>query len=310
MERERETMYNSAMMKVRKAIWAAILAALLYSLSSPFSKVLLSSFPPALLAGFLYLGAGIGTAPIALKKGRSEARLGRKDIPYTVAMVLLDIAAPISMMYGLRSTPSESASLLGNFEIVATAAIAFLFFKEHISLKTLLGIILTCVSSIILTLDFSSSLLFSRGSLLIILATILWGLENNCTRRLSEKDPLEIVAIKGLGSGIGGIILGLSIGEKLPSFSFIIASLILGFFSYGLSISLYIFSQRWLGAARTSAYYALSPFMGVIIAFLIFKERSATTFWIALPLMVLGTIVITLDTLSSKGPENPSCTRP
>ena len=141
-----------------KASIFALLAALLYSFSSPFSKVLLSSFPPTLLAGVLYLGAGIGTSTIFLtNKNKERERINRSDMVYVVLMVILDIAAPVFMMKGLSITRSENASLLGNFEIAATALIAFLFFREKVSKKSALAILLITLSSFILSYNKSTS---------------------------------------------------------------------------------------------------------------------------------------------------------
>ena len=141
-----------------KASIFAILAALLYSFSSPFSKVLLSSFPPTLLAGVLYLGAGIGTSTLFFtNKNKERERIDKSDMVYVVLMVILDIAAPVFMMKGLSITRSENASLLGNFEIAATALIAFLFFREKVSKKSALAILLITLSSFILTYNKSTS---------------------------------------------------------------------------------------------------------------------------------------------------------
>ena len=289
-----------------KASIFAILAALLYSFSSPFSKVLLSSFPPTLLAGVLYLGAGIGTSTIFLtSKNKERERIDKSDMVYVVLMVILDMAAPVFMMKGLSITRSENASLLGNFEIAATALIAFLFFREKVSKKSALAILLITLSSFILSYKKSTSFFLDKGSLLIILATCFWGLENNCTRRLSNKDPMEIVAIKGIFSG--GIILGLIVGERLDNLALLIPALILGFFSYGMSIYFYIYAQRYLGAAKTSAYYAVNPFIGVILSFLIFKEMPAPTFYLALLFMAAGSLIITIDSLNSQ--ESPCDSR-
>ena len=146
-----------------KASIFAILAALLYSFSSPFSKVLLSSFPPTLLAGVLYLGAGIGTSTIFLtSKNKERERIDKSDMVYVVLMVILDIAAPVFMMKGLSITRSENASLLGNFEIVATALIAFLFFREKVSKKSALAIFLITLSSFILSYNKRTSFFRQR----------------------------------------------------------------------------------------------------------------------------------------------------
>ena len=125
-------------------ILLAVLAAALYAINAPFSKILLDYMPSTLMAGFLYLGAGLGMVVIAgirklRKTDRQELKLTRNELPYTVAMILLDIAAPICLLLGLRSTTSANASLLNNFEIVATALIALFVFKEQISPRLWLG---------------------------------------------------------------------------------------------------------------------------------------------------------------------------
>ena len=114
------------------------------------------------------------------------------------------------------------------------------------------------------------------------------GLENNCTRKLSSCDPLEIVLLKGIFSGIGSIVIGLVLGERLMNLWSVIAVMALGIVSYGLSIYFYVHSQRLLGAARTSAYYAVSPFIAAFLSILIFGQMPEVTYFIALMLMAVG----------------------
>ena len=78
----------------------AILAAALYAINSPLSKLLLDYMPSTLMAGFLYIGAGLGMGIIAIirkaaRVNQGEEMLTKSDLPYTAAMVILDIAAPI-----------------------------------------------------------------------------------------------------------------------------------------------------------------------------------------------------------------------
>ena len=279
--------------KQYKAISFAILAAALYDISSPISKLLLEEIPPTLMASFLYLGAGLGMFIIDFirhkkYKEKTEARLTKQELPFTIGMVVLDIAAPIFLMVGLTKTSAANASLLNNFEIVATSLIALLIFKEHISRRLWVAIFLITVSSIVLSVEDISSFSFSFGSILVLLACVCWGLENNCTRKLSVKDPLEIVVIKGFGSGIGSLLVGFILGEQTNNITYVIVALILGFFAYGLSIFFYIYAQRYLGAAKTSAYYAISPFIGAGLSLIIFREIPTTSFVIALIIMIIG----------------------
>ncbi len=277
----------------KKGIFLAILAAALYSLNSPLSKILLDHMPPTLMAGTLYMGAGLGMAAVALaRKGRrrekAEERFTKAELPYTVAMIVLDIAAPIFLLIGLRSTTAANASLLNNFEIVATAAIALAVFGEKISPRLWVGIIFVVCSCLLLSFEDMGSLRFSVGSLFVLLAAVCWGFENNCTRKLSSKDPLKIVLLKGIFSGIGSVVIGLLAGERISALWSIPAVLAVGFVAYGLSIFFYVYAQRLLGAARTSAYYAVAPFIGVLLSLVIFRQLPTPAFFVALALMAIG----------------------
>ena len=278
---------------IKHGIFLAILAAALYALNSPFSKLLLKYLPSTLMAGFLYIGAGFGMIMIFLirkasKRPGKEPRLTMKDFPYTIAMIVLDIAAPICLLFGLTMTTAANASLLNNFEIVATAIIALVVFKETISPRLWLGILFVTASCTLLSFEDISSLQFNTGSLFVLLACICWGIENNCTRRLSSKDPLQIVMVKGIFSGIGSITIGFLCGERILHLWTIPVVLLLGFVAYGLSIYFYVYAQRILGAARTSAYYAVAPFIGVFLSLLIFREIPGILYIAALLLMIIG----------------------
>ncbi len=278
---------------VKKGIVLAVIAAAFYAINAPVSKVLLDYMPPTLMAGFLYVGAGVGMGVIALVRKatnmkNTEATFSRSNIPYIIAMILLDIAAPICLMFGLSSTSAASASLLNNFEIVATALIALLVFKERISLRLWFGILFITLSCAILSFDDWSGLQFSFGSLFVLIACVLWGVENNCTRKISSKDPLQIVLLKGIFSGIGSIAVGFVIGEQITVVWSVFAVLGVGFVAYGLSIFFYVYAQRTLGAARTSAYYAIAPFIGTALSLVIFREIPHYTYFIALVLMLVG----------------------
>ena len=287
----------------KRGIALAILAAVCYSVSSPLSKLILGYISPTLMAGFLYLGAGVCVLFILLirlffkKRVKKEKSLSKKDIPYVIGMVLLDIAAPILMMFGLERTSAANASLLNNFEIVITSLVALLIFKEKISGRLWLGIADITVSCIILSFESVEAFQFSIGSLLILLAAVCWGFENNCTRKISSSDPLEIVLIKGLCSGTGSIIIGFSIGERIEVTNIwaIFAALGIGVVAYGLSIFFYIYAQRLVGAAKTSAYYAINPFVAVIFSLLLFMEIPAWQYWIALAIMILGAWLASSD---------------
>ena len=286
-----------------RAVFFAVLAAALYALNAPTSKILLGHAGTTMTAGFLYLGAGVGLSLCALvkrlaKTGNKEERLTKKELPYTLAMILLDVAAPILLMLGLKYTGSASVSLLGNFEIVATSLAALVFFGERISPRLWCAVGLITSASILLGLEDGGQTGFGFGALFVLGACVCWGFENNCTRKLSCKSPTEIVMLKGCFSGLGSIVIALVVGESFPEFVWILSIMALGFVSYGLSIWFYIKAQKTLGAARTSAYYAVAPFIGVGLGIL-FGDRPGMNFFIALIIMVVASVIMVRDTMSA-----------
>lgn len=286
--------------EMKRGTMLALLAAALYAINAPFSKILLEYMPPTLTAGFLYIGAGLGMIAISLiRKARKtehiEAKLTKSELPYTVAMILLDIAAPICLMIGLKSTTAANASLLNNFEIVATSLIALAVFKEKISPRLWLGITFITLSCAVLSIEDISSFSFSYGSLFVLLATVFWGFENNCTRKISSKDPLQIVFLKGVFSGLGSIIIGLCTGERVTAWWAVSTVCAVGFVAYGLSIYFYVYAQRLLGAARTSAYYAVAPFISAIFSLIIFKSLPSVSYFVATAFMITGAYLSSND---------------
>ncbi len=285
---------------MKKAAVFAILAALFYAISVPISKLLMVEIPSAFLAGFLYLGAGVGMGltygAVKVSKAKiEEESLTKKDTLYVVLMIVLDIAAPILLMTAISMSNAASVSLINNFEIVATALIALVFFKEKISPKLWLGIALVLSASVILSIDFENGVDFNMGSLFALLACLCWGLENNSTRKISDKNTFQITILKGVFSGVGSIIVALILQEKIGDYLYILYALLLGFVSYGLSVFLYVKAQKYLGAAKTSAFYAVAPFIGVTLSFIISRKPPHFTFYIALAVMAVAMIFVVLD---------------
>lgn len=291
-------------MKAKKlATIYAILAAALYAVNIPVSKLLLDHAGTTITAGLLYLGAGIGLLlygsieRLAISGERQE-RLTKKELPYTIAMVALDIIAPILLMLGISRTNSANVSLLNNFEIVATSIIALVIFKEMISKKLWLAIFMVTIASIILSFEGMDAFSLNAGSLFVLGACICWGFENNCTKMISNKSSTEIVIIKGFFSGMGSLLIAFFLGERLPEAKWIAAILLLGFVAYGLSIKFYIMAQQHLGAAKTSAYYSIAPFLGVAFSMVLLQERPAMPFYLAMAIMVASTVLMIKDTFS------------
>ncbi len=206
-----------------------------------------------------------------------------------LAAVLFGASTPLSkLLLGLKNSSAANASLLLNFEGVATTLIAALVFKEAIGKRTTWAITLITLGSILLAWQPSANWELSLNALGILGACALWGLDNNFTRNISTRNPLLIVAIKGIGAGTFSLVLASLLGKTISAPTQIFFALLLGFVCYGLSISLFILALRNLGAARTSTLFGIAPFAGMIISIAIFNETPQSLFFYALPLMLGG----------------------
>jgi drug/metabolite transporter (DMT)-like permease len=277
----------------------ALLAALFFGASAPVAKLLLAEIDPIPLAALLYLGSGLGL--LALKglqqvgknTVRAGARLSKTDLPWLAGAILAGgIAAPIILLYSLRDTPAATASLLLNFEAVATTLIATLAFKEYVSRRAWWAIVTITLASILLSANPNSEWGFSLGAAGILAACMFWGIDNNLTRNISARDPLAIVTIKGLAAGTFSSAIAMALGIRFPDWTILLEAMALGCLSYGLSTSLFILAMRGLGAARTSALFGTAPLAGITFSFLIFHDAISLMFWLAILLVVAGTVLL------------------
>jgi drug/metabolite transporter (DMT)-like permease len=280
-------------------ILQAFAAALLFGASAPLAKLFLGQVEPVPLAAFLYLGSGLGVLGVKIfqrfrpRASEREAQIQRADLPWLAGAILAGgVAAPILLLFSLQQTPAATASLLLNFEGVATTLIAALVFREALSRRAGWAIALITLSSLLLSVNFSAAWGLSLGAAGILAACFLWGLDNNLTRNLSAKDPLSIVTLKGLGAGSFSLGMALVLGNPFPAPRVILGAMLLGSLSYGLSIVLFIHALRGLGAARTSALFGTAPLAGMLFSFLLFRELPGWLFLPALPLMALGTVFL------------------
>ncbi len=277
----------------------ALTAAIFFGASAPFAKLLLGDISPIFLAAFLYLGSGMGVSLVKLGQKlvrpaqQTEAGIKKADIKWLAGAILSGgVMAPIVLMISLKNTPASTASLLLNFEGVGTTLIALLFFREAISRRAWMAILVITLASIFLSTNFAEGFGLSLGAMGIILACVLWGLDNNLTRNISGKDPLVIVAWKGVVAGTFSFFLAFLLGNPMPSLPSIISTMILGFISYGMSTILFILSMRGLGAARTSALYGTAPLAGVLLSIIIFGESPSSSYSLAGILMIVGALML------------------
>jgi drug/metabolite transporter (DMT)-like permease len=272
----------------------AILSAALFGASTPFAKALLGGgVSPWLLAGLLYLGSGVGLGIVEIARRatgaeRAEAPLRRGDFRWLALVVLSGgVVGPVLLMLGLAVTPAATASLLLNLEGLATMGIAWVVFRENVDRRLLLGAVSILAGAVLLSWQGGPSG-FGWGTVAIAGACLAWGIDNNLTRRLSAADPVQIALIKGLGAGAVNLALALAAGARLPSVLAIGGAAVIGFLGYGLSLVLFVFALRHLGAARTGAYFSTAPFIGALLAVTLFGEPVTAALVLAGLLIAAG----------------------
>jgi drug/metabolite transporter (DMT)-like permease len=274
----------------------ALSSAFLFGASTPIAKLLLGVTDPLLLAGLLYLGSGVGLALVAtgrrsLGLGRSEAPLRLRDLRWLGAIVFFGgILGPALLMWGLTLTPASTSALLLNTEGLATMAIAWVVFRENVDRRIFFGAMAILAGALLLSWPeaVGAGPRLHWGSVLIVLACVSWGIDNNLTRKLSAADPLQIAMIKGLAAGAVNLALALAGGAPSPGFITVAAAAAVGFFGYGVSLVLFVLGLRHLGTARTGAYFSTAPFIGAALALPLFGETPTLALMGAALLMGIG----------------------
>lgn len=273
-----------------------ILSASLFGMSVPFAKILLNDISSVALAGFLYLGAFLGLSLYSVfrTKGNSildknVAPLEKKDIPWLAGAIIMGgIIGPISLMTGLNLVSGFATSLLLNMEGLATALIAVIFFKENAGKRLWLALACMSIAGVFLSWDPSHGKFTIMGPLLIILAMVCWGVDNNLTRNISDKDPVQIAKIKGLVAGTSSILVALILGMNISLSYKVVFALLLGAFSYGFSLVFFIKALQGLGSFRTGMFFSFAPFIGAIVSLIILREWIGWVIFPATAFMMIG----------------------
>jgi len=276
----------------QSGLYPALLAAFLFGVSTPLAKGLLRGLSPQILAGLFYLGSGVGLASLALL-GRGanlrEAPLKRNDIPWlSGAVVFGGIIAPVLLLTGLQNTPSSNASLLLNLESVLTVALAWIAFHENAGRRFALGMSAIVLGGVLISWQGISLDVSILGPLAIAGACLCWAIDNNLTQKVSAGDPVEVAAIKGLVAGTVNLLLGLLLASAWPAAVWSVAAIVVGFFSYGLSLMFFVSALRAIGTARTGAYFSTAPFIGAGLGILMWGEPLTPSFVGASILMASG----------------------
>lgn len=272
----------------QSGVRAALGAALLFGAGTPLAKLLLNSINPWLLAGLLYFGSGVGLMVYRRLIHTPAGKLSRTDVPWFAGAVLTGgVVGPVLLMLGLTGMPASGASLLLNAESVFTAMLAWFIFKENVSFRIAFGMAVIVAGAAILS--WPTEILFdgSGPALAVLGACFAWGVDNNLTRHVSLTDATWIASVKGLVAGTVNLTLGFFWGAAWPSIPIIVVAMVVGFFAYGISLTLFVISLRHLGTARTGAYFSIAPFFGAALA-VTMGEPVTRPLLIACGLMILG----------------------
>lgn len=254
----------------------ALAAAVTFALSAPLAKLLLGDLPPLMLAGFLYLGAGLFLSLLSIfrkdpaSRGRGFARSERWVL--TAAVIAGGILAPPLLLWGLARSPASATALLLNLEVLFTALMAGVLWREHLGRQVIGATVLMMAGGVLLAWP-GGRLEITLGSLAVGAACALWALDNNLTRMIADLDAVRIAQVKGLVAGAVNVLLALTLGQPLPELVVGAGSLALGAVSYGTSLVLFILAMRSLGAARTTGYFALAPFLGALLSVILLPEE-------------------------------------
>ena len=278
----------------RTGVLFALTSAALFGVSTPAAKVLIGSVHPAVLAGLLYCGAGIGVAALrralpSIVSRAPEVALSRAEFPWVAAAICAGgIVAPLLLMAGLARTDAAAASLLLTLESVVTAMMAWFIFHESFDRRIALGMVCLLSGAMVLSWSGKATMENIVGPLAIAGACVFWGLDNNLTRKVSLADPLQIVELKGLVAGPFNLVLGFLLGASMPGISVSLLAGMVGFIGYGMSLVLFVLALRHLGTARTGAYFSIAPFIGSATAVLALGELVILQLLIAGALMAAG----------------------
>lgn len=269
-----------------RGVQAALTSAALFGAGTPLAKLLLGEVSPWLLAGLLYCGSGFGLALIRLVRRAPRVRLHRgQAAPLLGAIVCGGIVGPVLLLAGLSGLPASGASLLLNAEGVLTALLAWFVFGENVDRRVALGMAAIVAGSIVLSVPSGAQLGSLWPTLLVLGACLAWALDNNLTRSVALHDAGWLAAVKGAVAGPVNLILALAFGTRFPQPVGLAAALVIGFFAYGISLTLFIVALRNVGTARAGAYFAIAPFFGALLALAL---GDAVTWQLAVAGLLMG----------------------
>lgn len=273
----------------RRGTLCALLAALLFGAGMPLIKLGFSAFDPLLLSAFLNLGAALGVAIVARipwRFGRLSAPINR--LPFAGSLLFGGFLAPVLLVWGIAHAPGSAAALLLNLEAAFTALIAWIFFRETVGPRFVLGLCLVTVGSIVVSANGESGQGHALAGLAVAASCLCWAIDNNCTARLREVAPAQFSLWKGLIAGSILLALCAATGIPMPGGRALGEALLLGAFCSGLPLLAFVSAIQCLGAGRATAFFAAAPFVGASLSVALLGDPVTPQLLIAAVLMALG----------------------
>lgn len=256
-----------------RAVLLALAAALLFGASTPACKWLLGELSPWTLAGLLYLGAALGTAPAWRKdpSARSSASLDSASrMRLAAAIAAGGVAGPVLLLEGLALSQAGTVALLLNLELVATAALGAWLFRDPLGLRGWLGVLGAVAAGGIVTA--SAGWPGLESAIFVAAACTCWGLDNHWTARIDGLSPARATFWKGAIAGTTNLVLAAATTEIALDPTRAVIALAVGALSYGVSVTCYIAAAQELGATRAQGLFATAPFVGAVLAWTALRE--------------------------------------
>ena len=280
----------------RKGLLFAFLSAFLYDLNVPVSKYSLKTLSTNEILFLLYFGSAVGLFLLMLinKKQKFSLKPEKGESIFIIGVIIFDILAALFIVESLKYIDASTVSLISILEIGFTIVISHFIFKTKISKNLIIAVILVSIGGILLSFDSSTEFKLSIASMLTVFATACWGLENNLTAKVSDKNPLLLVFYKCFAVAIFNLlfILNINIFELFINNWYL---LVIGFFTYGISILYYVYAINYIGISKTSIVFSFSPVFGALISLILFKEKITIYFVISLILMLMGIYFTIID---------------
>ena len=287
-------------------ILIALLSAVLFGASTPIGKILLDSLPPFQLAGLLYIGAAIGVLPFSLRQRNAKKihRIGKRNILRLIGAISFGgVAGPVLLLFGLQKAPAASVAMWLNLELIATAILGCLLFREYLGGYGWVGVIGTIGASVMLS--WHGGTIGMYALLLVAAAGICWGIDNHLTALIDGITPTQSTFWKGAIAGGTNLIISVILESYGKAVWILASGIIVGVFSYGFSISLYILAAQNLGATRSQMIFASAPFFGVALSIILLNESISAIQAAAAAILVFSLTVLLRDQHSHSHTHEP-----